>query len=116
MARSRATARQGVVIPAANVQHLMLREDVVAAAREGRFHVWPVSDIDETITLLTGLPAGEPDAKGVVPEGSINYLVAAKLVEMSLTREAYAVSEQGATQRRKKRRVHGGAAHNGRAP
>ncbi|MFN3868678.1 MAG: hypothetical protein ACK4MF_06395, partial [Hyphomicrobiaceae bacterium] len=73
------TGRQGVLIPAANAQHLMLRSDVVEAAREGRFHVHAVSTVDEGIALLTGKPAGERGRDGRFPEGSINALVEAKL-------------------------------------
>lgn len=80
----------GVVIPQANVKHLMLRGDVVDACGTGRFHIWPVSNVDEAMELLTGLPAGLPDAEGVVPEGSINYMVAARLIQFSALRQAYA--------------------------
>jgi predicted ATP-dependent protease len=48
---------QGVLIPTANVRHLMLDPDVVAAAEAGTFHVWPVATVDEGLQLLTGLPA-----------------------------------------------------------
>ncbi|HSE92094.1 MAG TPA: ATP-binding protein [Methylomirabilota bacterium] len=51
------TGRQGVVIPAANVRHLMLRPAVVEAVRAERFHVWAVTTVDEGIELLTGRPA-----------------------------------------------------------
>ncbi|MFN3397313.1 MAG: Lon protease family protein [Sulfurimicrobium sp.] len=54
---------QGVVIPAANVQHLMLRQDVVQAAAEGRFHVYPVAQVGEALELLTGMAAEEVSAK-----------------------------------------------------
>ena len=80
---------QGVVIPAANVEHLMLREDVVLAAAEGRFHIHAVSDVDEAVELLTGLVAGEPDSRGRLPEGSLNRLVAARLWQMSELRQLH---------------------------
>lgn len=73
------TGDQGVLVPAANVQHLMLREDVVAAAREGRFSIYPVATVDEGIALLTGMQAGERDGAGHFPEGTINRLVEDKL-------------------------------------
>lgn len=81
---------QGVLIPDSNVKHLMLREDVVQACAEGKFGIHAVSTVDEAIALLTGVPAGEPDEDGVVPEGSINYLVAAALAEMSVMRQNFA--------------------------
>ncbi len=83
------TGDQGVLIPKANVRHLMLRKDVVEAARAGRFHIFPVSDVDEAIELLTGVPAGLPDDQGNIPEGSINYLVASQIAEMSARRQSF---------------------------
>ena len=83
------TGDQGVLIPKANVRHLMLREDVVEAARAGRFHVFAVSNVDEAIELLTGVPAGLPDDQGNIPEGSINYLVASQVAEMSARRQSF---------------------------
>ena len=73
------TGKQGVVIPAANVRHLMLRQDVVTAAAEGRFAIYPIDTIDQGITLLTGIPAGEPDADGIYPPDTINRRVADRL-------------------------------------
>ncbi len=83
------TGDQGVLIPKTNVRHLMLREDVVKAARAGKFHIFAVSNVDEAIELLTGVPAGFPDAEGNIPEGSINYLVASQIAEMSARRQSF---------------------------
>ncbi len=80
----------GVVIPQANVKHLMLRSDVVDACGKAQFHIWPVNNVDEAMELLTGLPAGLPDAEGVVPEGSVNYLVASRLIQFSTLRQVFA--------------------------
>jgi len=96
------SGEQGVVIPVANVVHLMLREDVVAACAEGRFRIWPVADVDEAIELLTGVPAGVPNDKGEVPEGTMNYLVATQLAELSALRQAYGAAAHG--KRRKHKR------------
>ncbi|MDR1062821.1 MAG: AAA family ATPase [Azoarcus sp.] len=79
----------GVVIPAASVRHLMLREDVVEAARKGRFHIYPVRTVDEAMTVLTGVPAGEADACGIMPKGSINDKAARALAGMTFARHAY---------------------------
>lgn len=95
------TGEQGVLIPHSNVKHLMLRGDVVEACADGRFHVWPVDGVDEAIELLTGTPAGIPDAQGVVPEGSVNYRVAARLIEFSSLRQAFA----GRSEERHRRRA-----------
>jgi predicted ATP-dependent protease len=77
------TGDQGVLIPTANVKHLMLREDVVSAVREGQFGVYPVATADEGIELLTGTVAGQADGDGVFPAGSINRLVEDRLVHYS---------------------------------
>ena len=70
---------QGVMIPRANVQHLVLREDVVAAVRDGKFSVWAVGHIDEGIELLTGVKAGAKGADGQWEQGTINARVEARL-------------------------------------
>jgi predicted ATP-dependent protease len=69
------TGDQGVLVPASNVKHLMLRADVVEAAEKGLFHVWPVETVDEAVELLTGVPAGERGADGRYPEGTVNRRV-----------------------------------------
>jgi lon-related putative ATP-dependent protease len=77
------TGTQGVLIPVDNVRHLVLRRDVVQAVQDGKFHIYAVETIDQGIALLTGVPAGEADAEGNYPEGSVNYLVQQKLLEMA---------------------------------
>jgi lon-related putative ATP-dependent protease len=84
------TGEQGVLIPASNVKHLMLRNDVVQEVRAGRFFIHAVEDVDQAIALLTGVQAGEPDAEGNVPEGTVNYLVSAQLLLLSQMRKEYA--------------------------
>jgi lon-related putative ATP-dependent protease len=74
------TDEQGVIIPSANVPHLLLRADVVAAAAAGQFHIYAVETVDQAMEVLTGHPAGEPDADGRFPEGSINQRVEARLL------------------------------------
>jgi lon-related putative ATP-dependent protease len=74
---------QGVLIPASNVRHLMLRHEVVEAVRDGKFHIYPVRTVDEGIELLTGLSAGERDADGLFPEGSINQRVEYRLISLA---------------------------------
>jgi lon-related putative ATP-dependent protease len=77
---------QGVVIPRSNLEHLMLRDDVIEAVAAGRFHVYAVATMDEALELLMGQPAGTPDDKGDFPADSINGRVMARvrdLVELS---------------------------------
>jgi lon-related putative ATP-dependent protease len=89
------SGREGVVIPAANVKHLMLREDVVAAVAEGRFRVHAVESVDEAAELLTGLPAGERGADGAFPGGTLNARVEARLAEFA-EKARKAAAEAGA--------------------
>jgi len=67
---------QGVILPQANVAHLMLREDVVAAVAAGRFMLRAVASIDEVLEVLTGLPAGDPARSD---EDTVNGRVARRL-------------------------------------
>jgi lon-related putative ATP-dependent protease len=66
------TGDQGVLIPASNVPHLMLREDVAQACAQGQFHVWAVQTVDEALGLLTDTDIGQPDEKGAYPAGSLH--------------------------------------------
>ncbi|MEO0102266.1 MAG: ATP-binding protein, partial [candidate division WOR-3 bacterium] len=75
---------EGVIIPERNLEDLMLKEEVISACREGKFHIYAVKMIDEAIEILTGVPVGERDEKGNYPEGTVNYLVAKKLKEYAL--------------------------------
>lgn len=83
------TGRQGVLIPASNVRNLMLRHDVVQAIADGMFNIYPVETIDEGIEILTGIPAGQRDAAGQFPEGSLNRRVEARLMQMTEKRRAF---------------------------
>jgi len=80
---------QGVLIPAANAQHLMLRADVVEACRAGRFSVSTVASVDDALAALTGMPAGERDAEGHFPADSVNGRVEARLLSYAQTRRQY---------------------------
>ncbi|MFN2227958.1 MAG: Lon-insertion domain-containing protein, partial [Anaerolineae bacterium] len=92
------TGDQGVLIPVSNVQHLMLRQDVLDAAQEDRFHIYAVETINQGIELLTGMPAGERDDEGHFPEGTINHRVEQRLVELAQKRREFAQSEEGQAQ------------------
>ncbi len=73
------TGAQGVIIPRANIQNLMLREVVVEAVRAGQFHIYAVATIDEGVELLTGMPAGIEDGDGNFMQGTVNERVSRTL-------------------------------------
>ena len=79
------TGRQGVIIPASNINHLMLRQDVVAAAAKERFRIFLIETVDQGLSLLTDLPAGEPNAEGRYPLGTLNQRIAARLDAFAAT-------------------------------
>ena len=89
------TGEQGVLIPAANVKHLMLREDVVEAAAAGRFAIYSVDSIDQGIEILTGVEAGERAADGQFPEGSLNRKVEDRLAALADARRRFAAAAPG---------------------
>ena len=73
------TGNQGVLIPISNIKDLVLKDEVVNAVKDGVFHIYPVSHINEGIELLMSYPAGEKDDKGEFPEDSVHGRVYAKL-------------------------------------
>jgi predicted ATP-dependent protease len=73
------TRDQGVMIPAANVKNLMLRQDVVEAVTAGLFHIYAVASIEQGIEVLTGTPAGKRDARLNYPDNTVFGLVQQKL-------------------------------------
>ena len=91
----RLSGRQGVLIPAANVPHLMLRHDVVEACAKGRFNIYAVDTIDQGIELLTGQPAGQRGRDGKFPEKSVNRLVEERLIKLAEDVRAFAAKGRG---------------------
>ena len=73
----------GVVIPRSNVRNLMLKQEVLDAVRNGKFHIYPVSTIEEGIEVLTGKPAGKQLPEGGYEENTIYGLVDKRLGEMA---------------------------------
>ena len=69
----------GVMIPVQNINNLQLSDEVVEAVKNKKFHIYAVSNIDEGIEVLTGVPAGKKDKEGNFPAGTVNYLVYEKL-------------------------------------
>jgi predicted ATP-dependent protease len=81
------TGEQGVLLPRANVPHLMLRRSVRDAVAGGRFRIVPIEHVDQALELLTALPAGERDDSGVFPEGSFNRRVDERLRQLAEIRQ-----------------------------
>lgn len=79
----------GVIIPAANIRHLMLKKEIVEAAKEGKFRIYAVKNIHEGIEILTGVDAGEADAAGNYPAESVNGRIMARLRNFTKTMQEY---------------------------
>jgi len=73
------TEEQGVIIPKSNVKNLMLKTKVIEAVRQGKFHIYPISTIDEGMEILTGVEAGERGKDSSFPENTVNGRVQNKL-------------------------------------
>lgn len=89
------TGTQGVIIPHQNVDDLMLRQDVLGAVGEGKFHVYSVKTVDQGIELLSGVQAGDPVEDGTYPEGTVNFLVDKKLRDLAEGIKAFVSEEKG---------------------
>jgi len=92
------TGDQGVMIPKSNVEHLMLRDEVLEAVKDGKFHIYPVSTIDEGIELLTGVQAGEQDDAGNYPEETVNFAVQSRLKELAEKVKSFSFSSNGGSE------------------
>jgi predicted ATP-dependent protease len=88
------TGEQGVIIPERNVKNLMLREDVVETVRQGKFHIYPVRTIDEGITVLTGVEAGERQEDGTYSKGTVNHAVQNRLRELATKLKEFGKKEE----------------------
>ena len=88
------TGTQGVMIPHQNIGDLMLRKDIVTAVSEGQFHIYPVKTIDQGIEILTGVPAGEKKPDGAYPEGTVNFRVNKKLMDLAKSMKGFETAEE----------------------
>ena len=84
------TGEQGVIIPARNVQNLLLRADVIDAIEKGVFAIYPVTHVDQALSLLTGQPAGEVDDEGNYPPDTVNGKAQLKLLRYAELRRGFA--------------------------
>jgi ATP-dependent Lon protease len=106
------TGKQGVMIPHLNIDDLMLRKDVIASVKDGKFHIYPVRTIDQGIEILTGVEAGERVDGGGFKEGTVNYLVDQKLRELGTKIKEYEGGGEGGA-KEEKRKKKGKSAGNG---
>jgi predicted ATP-dependent protease len=83
------TGTQGVLIPHQNRRNLMLRDDVVQAIRENKFHVYAIKNIDEGLEILTGHRAGVRQANGDYPKATVGHLVEKRLDELNQSMRGY---------------------------
>jgi ATP-dependent Lon protease len=83
------TGRQAVMIPAENIEDLMLREDVIDAVRVGKFHILPISTLEEGIEILTGVRAGRRDSNGSFEPDTVFARVDRRLHEMANTLKSF---------------------------
>jgi predicted ATP-dependent protease len=88
------TGKQGVMIPHQNVGDLMLHKDVVEAVAAGKFHIYPVRNIDQGVEILTGVPAGEKSKNGAYPAGTVNYLVDQRLQDLAKRMKEFGAEEE----------------------
>jgi lon-related putative ATP-dependent protease len=88
------SGEQGVLIPMSNVKHLMLKREVIEAVDGGKFHIYPVDNIDRCLQLLTGVAAGQRDEHGEFPDGSVNQQVCKRLLEMAARHREFATDNE----------------------
>jgi lon-related putative ATP-dependent protease len=88
------TGNQGVVIPTSNIRFLMLRWDVVHAAKAGQFHIYAVETVDQALHLLTDIEPGVSNEKGEYPENSFNAKVDVQLKSFNKIKQAYIAADK----------------------
>ncbi len=91
------TGAEGVILPATNVENLVLRQDVRDAVAAGTFHIYPVEEVDQAIELLANQEAGERMKDGSYPPGTVNALVEARLASLAQVRRDFNIPAQPAT-------------------
>jgi predicted ATP-dependent protease len=87
--KSGLTGRQGVMIPSENIEDLMLRDDVIEAVAKGKFHILPVTTLEQGIEILTGVRAGGRDSNGTFEPDTVYALVDRRLHEMAATLKTF---------------------------
>jgi len=87
------TGKQGVIIPRKNIRNLVLKDEVIEAVREGKFHIYPIDNIDEGIEILMGLPAGKKLENGFFEKGSVHEKAYNKIRLYALTMASFGKEE-----------------------
>jgi lon-related putative ATP-dependent protease len=90
--------RQGVIIPARNVKNLMLKQEVVDGVKEGRFHIWPISTVEEGVEILTGMKAGALRRDGTYAKGTLFRKVDERLLKLAEVARKFGKEEEGKKQ------------------
>ncbi|MBE0471223.1 MAG: hypothetical protein IBX55_17145 [Methyloprofundus sp.] len=88
------TGQQRVIILASNIKYLMLRWDVVQAAKAGQFATYAVETVDETLQYLSNMDAGSCDEKGVFPADSFNGKVQQQLLTLNTIQQQFKAHEK----------------------
>lgn len=89
------TGDQGVIIPESNIKNLMLKQEVIDAVANERFHIYPVKSIDRGMEILAGMEMGAPDADGMYPKDTVNYLVEETLNRFASIRQRFSIKPNG---------------------
>ena len=98
------TGKQGVIIPHQNTLNLMLRQDVIDAVKERKFHIYPVKTVDQGMEILTGFEAGELKENGTFEESTVNYLVDQELDRLAQSWRQYTLRKVDVKEINKKAR------------
>ena len=97
------TGKQGVIIPRQNMQHLMLRQDVIEAVADGQFHIHAIDTIDQALEILMARPVGKLDKKGRYTKGSIYSVVMAQLEYWQALEDGLDISIKSKKKKKKKK-------------
>ena len=99
------TGKQGVIIPRQNMQHLMLRQDVIEAVQAGQFHVHAIETIDQALEILMARPVGTLDKKGRYSKNSIYAAVMEQLEYWQAIEDGEAVEDDEPKKKKKRKKT-----------
>nr|WP_174506208.1 ATP-binding protein [Acinetobacter sp. Marseille-Q1620] len=99
------TGKQGVIIPRQNMQHLMLRQDVIEAVENGQFHIHAIDTIDQALEILMARPVGTLDKKGRYSKDSIYAAVMEQLEYWQAIEDGEEIEDEPKKKKKKKKKV-----------